>query len=209
MEERRKPAQTHKQNGPALSSVVSVRGHARRWRPYVAAGIALALGHAQANDKGDRASRAQAQGAAYERGTDSLPVIVKVQGADTPEKRATDHADDVKRHDVDQRWSVGIGIVSIVAAFAQVAVLIGQIAYLRRTVRDSEKAIDAANSAANAANRQAAIAAVGAAVWLAIVTGNLWYATDRLAVATDELAKGADALQRFVRSENPDHEHSD
>lgn len=134
----------------------------RDWRAYCAAArgglIALAiltavpaLGKAEPHHKADGAQDHGQTPKANERGSDALPVVVKVQGSDTPQQRAADHAEDVKRHDADQRWTIGIGIISIIAALAQVVALIWQVFYLRRTVRDSETAIKAAQRSAKAA----------------------------------------------------------
>jgi hypothetical protein len=128
------------------------------WRAYVAVGLVTVLlgpGQAQAQHKTNRAADITSPANSYQRGTDAAPVVVEVQGADTPPQRAAAHTEDVKRHDLDQRWAIGIGIASVVAAIFQAAIFVGQIIYLRRTVLDSEKAIAAATRAADAATRQA------------------------------------------------------
>jgi len=110
-----------------------------------------ALGQAQADSNQNRPNGAQAHAADNQRGSEALPVVVNIQGAETPQDRANDHADDVLRHNADQAWTIGIGVFAILAAFAQVGALVWQIIYLRRTVYDSEEAIKAAQRSAKAA----------------------------------------------------------
>lgn len=83
-------------------------------------------------------------------------MVVQVQGADTPQQRAQSHAEDVAAHNLDQRWAVGIGLATIFAAFLQATIFIGQIIYLRQTVKEGRNAISAATRAAEAAEKSLA-----------------------------------------------------
>jgi len=124
--------------------MVSASRRARRWGAYAALGIAVslgiaALGHAETGDRRTGRSATNQGADAYQRGSDALPVVVKVQGAETPANRAADHAEDVSRHDTDQGWAVKLGVASILAALIQAAVLIWQIFYLGRTLDHERK----------------------------------------------------------------------
>lgn len=86
---------------------------------------ALSIDNAAHRDEGGRSTQP---------GSEGTPLVVQVTGAPSREELAKDHRDDARRHDVDQRWVIGIGVTAILAALAQAVVLIWQIVYLRGTL---------------------------------------------------------------------------
>jgi hypothetical protein len=122
-----------------------------KWLALAVGAIWVISGQAQAKDERQGAVGAQTQAADNQAGSAKAPLIIQVQGAETPQERAADHASDIARHDYDQTWTVRIGVAAVVAALIQAAVLVGQIFYLRRTVTDTEKMLKAAQRSASAA----------------------------------------------------------